>query len=65
MTKKGKDIFLTMLVSTTLKDLLLVMKLRLLNTPIAAQYWITLNDISKRKEKAFLNNRSWGKIMIP
>ena len=38
MTKKGKDIFLTMLVSTTLKDLLLVMKLRLLNTPIAAQY---------------------------
>ena len=38
MTKKVKDIFLTMLVSTTLKDLLLVMKLRLLNTPIAAQY---------------------------
>ena len=38
MAKKGKDIFLTVLVSMTQKDFLAVIKLQLLNTPIAARY---------------------------
>ena len=51
MAKKGKDIFLTVLVSMTQKDFLAVIKLQLLNTPIAARYWFTLTGISKRKKK--------------
>ena len=38
MAKKGKNIFLTLLVSVTQKDFLVATELRLLNIPIAARY---------------------------
>ena len=54
MAKKGKDIFLTLLVSVTQKDFLAAIKLRLLNTHI---FTFTLTGISKRKKKNPLERR--------
>ena len=46
MAKNGKENFPTVVVSSTWKYHIVVIKLRLLNTPIADRYWFTLTDIS-------------------